>query len=687
MAGRHAAASVQVAADIRRYQEELSKLPGFTDKQAAKAAVQLEKRITKAQEQAAKAAEKAADQAAGSWGQAFKNAAAEMAANLLSGMGDASVQFLQDTIAVREQLSDLSRETAINVETLSGLRTAFVASGRDAEPLLDALRDMGEAFFDYTQGGGKAEEALRELGFTQEYVTKNLGDTDKLAREFITRLQGVENESLQVAFAQQAMSDQGMELMNVLGDKRLEEYIEFAREFGVDVGPAAIEAARDWQKAQGSLQLALEDTASSVMSAFGQSTAAKFVGRFSLGLVAAQTFLIEWRDNILEVVSNFGTSFYAVLSEGFGGGRGEALQQAIAEGLLNAFDPTLAMDKALTTAYERSQLFFEGVQGDAPAGPSGAPRRATGPTVTKATEDAAKATAKAAQDRLRAEEQLGQLMTQLHASQLAGAEAINQRYDATIERMQELGEVAQSADLLADAAHQAEVGRLAELQELGRAMAEEQQAQHQAKLQRIEEEREAATRASEEQLQREQAAVSSILQSTSASAAAVSKLFDTNTDSGKKAANTLAGISQALAITDVTIKGVQAAAQAYAQGGPIAGPVLAASMVAVFAGLVASVAGMTRKFHTGKFGTGGMLGDEQSYGGATILRNEVVVPPDLVSRLGGGDGVRQRLEGQQAPVMVQAVLDMGDELIRVPLARALSAVQTDTGTPLGWETA
>jgi hypothetical protein len=46
--------SINIIADIERYQREIGKIPGATDKQAFKAAVSLERRLTKAQAQAAK---------------------------------------------------------------------------------------------------------------------------------------------------------------------------------------------------------------------------------------------------------------------------------------------------------------------------------------------------------------------------------------------------------------------------------------------------------------------------------------------------------------------------------------------------------------------------------------------------------------------------------------------------------
>ena len=56
--------SLNVIADISKYQEQFSKIPGYTDKQAAKAAQALEKRMSKAAADSARTAERAAEKAA-----------------------------------------------------------------------------------------------------------------------------------------------------------------------------------------------------------------------------------------------------------------------------------------------------------------------------------------------------------------------------------------------------------------------------------------------------------------------------------------------------------------------------------------------------------------------------------------------------------------------------------------------
>ena len=62
--------SLNVIADISKYQQQFAQIPGYTDKQAAKAAQALEKRMSKAAADSARAAERAAQRSARSFAKA-----------------------------------------------------------------------------------------------------------------------------------------------------------------------------------------------------------------------------------------------------------------------------------------------------------------------------------------------------------------------------------------------------------------------------------------------------------------------------------------------------------------------------------------------------------------------------------------------------------------------------------------
>ena len=59
-----ATSSIEITASVKRYADEMRKLPGITDAQVAKAAKSMQRQLEAAQEKAAKAAQRAADDAA-----------------------------------------------------------------------------------------------------------------------------------------------------------------------------------------------------------------------------------------------------------------------------------------------------------------------------------------------------------------------------------------------------------------------------------------------------------------------------------------------------------------------------------------------------------------------------------------------------------------------------------------------
>lgn len=140
-----------------------------------------------------------------------------------------------------------------------------------------------------------------------------------------------------------------------------------------------------------------------------------------------------------------------------------------------------------------------------------------------------------------------------------------------------------------------------------------------------------------------------------------------------------AGESKALAVFDVLMKQAQAAASAAVggalTGGPIGAAVAISTTLATFTGLIATL--RSTNYHGG-----GRVGRD---GMARVLRDEVVIPQPMARRMGGEQGIRDRLEGERRgpPVFV---LDLGGEFVRVTAreVRRASGLQTADGMPLGW---
>jgi len=238
---------LSVIAETRKYQAEMAKIPGVTEKQAARAAIKFEKEMSKAQAKAAAQAKKAAKKAGSAWSSAMSTAAGILSADMLKSFVGAAATIGQEVADLRNELGDLSAATGVSSGALAGLRLAAEASGNSLGPLEGAVKAFPKALADVAMGTGEAKIAFDQLGLTAEDAGAMLGDTDAAFRDVVERLQSIEGTGKRAELATRAFGEAGITLMQVLGDKRLEEFTYVAQRFGTDVGPAAIKSAHDWE--------------------------------------------------------------------------------------------------------------------------------------------------------------------------------------------------------------------------------------------------------------------------------------------------------------------------------------------------------------------------------------------------------------------------------------------------------
>lgn len=238
---------LSVIAETKKYQAEMAKIPGVTEKQAARAALKFEKEMSKAQAKAAAQAAKAAKKSGSAWASAMSTAAGVLSADMIKAFAGAVVGIGQEIADLRNELGDLSAATGVSSGALAGLRLAAEASGNSLSSMTGAIKGFPKRLADAAVGVGSAAKALEELNFSAEDANRGLQDSDAAFRDVIERLQGVEDTGERAALAAQIFGKAGVDLMQVLGDKRLEEFTFVAQRFGTDVGPAAIKSAQDWE--------------------------------------------------------------------------------------------------------------------------------------------------------------------------------------------------------------------------------------------------------------------------------------------------------------------------------------------------------------------------------------------------------------------------------------------------------
>ena len=185
---------------------------------------------------------------------------------------------------MRTELSALSAESAVTTETLAGLSAAAQRNGEELSSFEGILRDLPKRLAETAIGTGEAKRGFDALGISVKDQNGELRQSDDVLREVITKLQAIEDPTRRAGTATQVFGAEGAKLMRVLGDTPLENFIQYATEYGVDVGPDAIRAAEQWTAAQSELRREFDRIASHMVDAIDLTEAARVHHRPSHGL-------------------------------------------------------------------------------------------------------------------------------------------------------------------------------------------------------------------------------------------------------------------------------------------------------------------------------------------------------------------------------------------------------------------
>jgi len=122
----------------------------------------------------------------------------------------AFVSFIEGGIEAEASLHRLALQTGITVETLSALRPVAKEAGTDLDTAAGMVNKLEKNMLTFAQsGGGKAADAFKQLGYTQDQVRTGLQNMDTFLPEFARRLidAGVGGE--QAGLAMQLMARGG----------------------------------------------------------------------------------------------------------------------------------------------------------------------------------------------------------------------------------------------------------------------------------------------------------------------------------------------------------------------------------------------------------------------------------------------------------------------------------------------
>lgn len=497
--------ALNIIADIKKYQAELGKVPGLTEKQAAKAALSLQKELTKGQREAAKQARRAAEQSAQAWSNFGSVLAANLSVDAIKTAGAALVGFVDGIVSSVDEINTFGAATGLANETVAGLALAAKSSGKELTQILPS--DLSKRMLDAANGLERQARGFRQLGVEVTDGNGKLRSSDAVLRELIDSLQAVEDPTERAALATQILGTTGQELLTAFeSSEGLDAFVGTAQKFGNNVGPDAVAAAGAWQAATAELALAFEFAGREFLEGIGGPGAiAGFVRNFTLGFTVVGKFIRAFSTEVLGVlqaqlgsIAAFMRGDFAeaqrLFSKGFdptGGLFFAALERSKNEALAAGqamFDLRVEVDKAggVTKDATRTINGFVGAQKDAAKASRdwGKEQERLAKEGIKLTEQLAGVVVKASEDQLDAEGKI-----------LRSREAQENQIAAVKARLEELGragiDVARAQSLAEQAAIEVSARARRDLDAL-------RQEQHEAELERIDELRQAEIDAAEQ---------------------------------------------------------------------------------------------------------------------------------------------------------------------------------------------
>ena len=238
---------ISYQANIGALQRALKKIPGITEEQMKKAVNEIEKEL--------KNAERAADKTSKSFKQKFAKMgqAASMAGVAIAGAGVAMLEFGQRVADATNDLVDTSTKTGIAADTLQGLKIAAEGSGLAFEQFIGPLQRLQFHMVEANKGNKTATKLFKDMGISVDDANGELKNADTLFREMMTVLGDMDSELERNALLMRTFGKSGAMFAQSGVVGAMDEFVSLGREFGVDVGPAAVKQAADFQRAMADL--------------------------------------------------------------------------------------------------------------------------------------------------------------------------------------------------------------------------------------------------------------------------------------------------------------------------------------------------------------------------------------------------------------------------------------------------
>lgn len=261
MADVNKSVAINYSASTEQLERALKKIPKITDKEATKAAGELDKNFKKM--------ESSADKTSKSVSQKMKKVGKSMAAvGAAAAVAVTGVVMLSQKFAdLTNELVDASTKTGIAVETLAGLRLAAEGSGLGFANLEGGLIKFQGSILEASRGSKNLVDTFDRLGVSVKDSNGELRDADGVFNDTVKALGSMENMTERNALAMQIFGRQaGPALIQSGALENLESMTDLATEFGIAIDEGGIQSMAQFQRSMAEFETVGMGTLQNVMN-------------------------------------------------------------------------------------------------------------------------------------------------------------------------------------------------------------------------------------------------------------------------------------------------------------------------------------------------------------------------------------------------------------------------------------
>ena len=189
------------------------------------------------------------------------------AAVAIAAMATAAFKTTTRVVDLVNNLNDLSVRSGLATDTIQALEQAMKASGQPAEGLNEILNAMAGQFAQLSKQGSEVEKKFASFGIAVKNSNGDLRSNNDILLDVIDQLQGIEDNSVRSRRAVFLLGESGAKLNQALASGEFNDFLEFTREFGVNTGKEASQAAAQFQSSLSALSVVFNGTLQQLVSA------------------------------------------------------------------------------------------------------------------------------------------------------------------------------------------------------------------------------------------------------------------------------------------------------------------------------------------------------------------------------------------------------------------------------------